>query len=118
MEGWQTQLVAAPAVEVASRLQLTVLLPAYNEAEAIGRVLREIVEALSALPGNLPWDYEILVVDDASTDRTADVVDAFAAECWQCAVRLIRCTENRGAGAARKVGIRAARGEIIVMLDA
>src|SRR5436190_8438448 len=87
MEGWQTQLVAAPAVEVASRLQLTVLLPAYNEEQAIGGVLEEIVEALSesrhlAPPDDshlaprdgsargarrLLWDYEILVVDDAST---------------------------------------------------
>ncbi len=130
MEGWQTQLVAAPAVELASRLQLTILLPAYNEAEAIGRVLEEIVETLSESGHLAPrddssrgarrplWDYEILVVDDASTDRTAEVVETFAADCWQCAVRLIRCPENRGAGAARKVGIRAARGEIIVMLDA
>src|SRR5436190_19733004 len=87
MEGWQTQLVAAPAMEVASRLQLTVLLPAYNEEQAIGSVLEEIVEALSAeSSGHTPYavtglgvgystssapttfDYEILVVDDASTD--------------------------------------------------
>ncbi len=94
MEGWQTQVVAAPTVEVAARLQLTVLLPAYNEAEAIGSVLAEIVEALSACTHPAPrdekwptcsashrqlaervahtWEYEILVVDDASTDRTAE----------------------------------------------
>jgi len=128
MDAWQTQLVAAPAVEVASRLQLTVLLPAYNEEAAIGRVLEEIVDVLSADAHRAarddraakapPLDYEILVVDDASTDRTAEIVEAFAAECWQCPVRLIRCAENRGAGAARKVGVRAARGDIIVMLDA
>ncbi len=133
MEGWQTQVVAAPSVEAAQRLQVTILLPAYNEAEAIGRVLEEIVETLSQSSHlasrddpsrgarrllSAPLEYEILVVDDASTDGTAEAVEAFAAECWQCAVRLIRCPENRGAGAARKVGIRAARGEIIVMLDA
>jgi glycosyltransferase involved in cell wall biosynthesis len=117
MEGWQTQLMAAPEVEAAKRLQVTVLLPAYNEELAIRQVLEEIVEALSCSRDE-SLDYEILVVDDASTDRTAEIVEQFAAECWQCSVRLVRCPENRGAGAARKVGVRQARGEIIVMLDA
>jgi glycosyltransferase involved in cell wall biosynthesis len=114
MEGWQTQLVAAPAVDAPIRLALTVLLPAYNEEQALGVVLREVVDALAATR----IDYEILVVDDGSTDGTALVAQEFAAECWQCPVRVIRCPVNRGAGAARKVGIRAAAGEIIVMLDA
>lgn len=116
MDGWRTQLLAAPEVDAATRTQVTVLLPAYNEELAIGRVLGEIVEALSQ--GEEPLAYEILVVDDASTDRTADLAEEFALDCWQCAVRVIRCPENRGAGAARKVGVRQARGEIVVMLDA
>ncbi len=95
-------------------LPLTVLLPAYNEQEAIGTVLAEVVEALE----NRLFQYEILVVDDGSTDGTARVVQQFARECWQCPVRLIRHPERRGAGAARKTGIRQARGEVIVMLDA
>jgi glycosyltransferase involved in cell wall biosynthesis len=118
MEGWHTQLVAAPQSEAgadsAARVALTVLLPAYNEEQAIGRVLEEIVEALA--DEDLP--YEIVVVDDASTDRTPQIVEQFAATSWRCPVRLIRLPENRGAGAARKVGIRAARGDIVVMLDA
>ncbi|MFH1920447.1 MAG: glycosyltransferase family 2 protein [Planctomycetota bacterium] len=114
MEGWQTQAVAAPAVEVAAPWQLTVLLPAYNEQDAIEQVLEEIVDALSEEQVR----YEILVVDDASTDRTADLAERFARSCWTCPVRVVRCPENRGAGAARKVGIRHARGEIVVMLDA
>jgi glycosyltransferase involved in cell wall biosynthesis len=114
MDGWQTQLVADAAAEVERGCYLSVLLPAYNEELAIERVLRETVEALS----DEPFRFEIVVVDDASTDRTADLAEAFAAECWQCSVRVIRCPENRGAGAARKVGVRASTGEIIVMLDA
>ena len=47
MEGWQTQLAAVPATEQSQHLRLTVLLPAYNEEQAIGRVLGEIVEALA-----------------------------------------------------------------------
>ncbi len=114
MDGWQTQLVAAPQVEISPRLALTVLMPAYNEEAAILSVLGEIVEALAAEP----LEFEILVVDDASTDRTAELVEQFAAGCWQCEVRLVRRPEQRGAGAARKVGVREARGDIIVMLDA
>jgi len=114
MDGWQTQVVTASAAEVAPQWQLTVLLPAYNEQRAIQRVLGEIVEVLS----EEPIRYEILVVDDASTDQTATLADQFARSCWQCPVGVIRCGERRGAGAARKVGIRQARGEIVVMLDA
>jgi glycosyltransferase involved in cell wall biosynthesis len=114
MEGWQTQLLADPSIEVAAQIKLTVLLPAYNEELAIGSVLAEVVEALA----DADIAYEILVVDDASTDSTADAAERFAQDCWQCPVRIIRCAENRGAGAARKIGVRQARGEIVLMLDA
>ena len=114
MERWQTQSLAAPAAEVHEQVQVTVLLPAFNEENAIEGVLREIVEALA----DEPRCYEIVVVDDASSDQTAERAERFAADCWQCAVRVIRSPENRGAGAARKLGIRQARGEIVVMLDA
>ncbi len=114
MDGWQTQIVTASATEVASTCQLTVLLPTYNEELAIEPVLEEIVGALSSTAIR----YEILIVDDASTDATAELAERYAADCWQCPIRVIRCPENRGAGAARKVGIRNAQGEIVVMLDA
>lgn len=114
MDGWQTQVVTASATEVASTCQLTVLLPTYNEQLAIEPVLEEIVGALSSTAIR----YEILIVDDASTDATAELAERYAADCWQCPIRVIRCPENRGAGAARKVGIRNAQGEIVVMLDA
>ena len=114
MEGWQTEVATATATRSVPRWQLSVVLPAYNEGEAIQRVLEEIVEAVS----QEPIRYEILVVDDASTDGTAERAEEFARTCWQCPVRVIRCPERRGAGAARKVGIRRSEGEIVVMLDA
>lgn len=114
MEGWQTEVVTASAAHLDQQCQLSVILPAYNEQKAIERVLAEIVEALA----DEPLRYEILVVDDASTDGTPELAEQFAMTCWQCPVRVIRCVERRGAGAARKVGIRQARGDLIVMLDA
>ena len=71
MDGWQTQVVTASATDVSTTPKLTVLLPAYNEEEAIRDVLEEIVEALA---DDGP-SYEILVVDDASTDRTAELAE-------------------------------------------
>jgi glycosyltransferase involved in cell wall biosynthesis len=88
-------------------LDLTVLLPCYDEEEAIGPVIRELREALSGWPGR----YEILVVDDASTDHSVERAEAEG-------VRVARRVQNAGAGAARKTGIREARGRLVAMLDA
>jgi glycosyltransferase involved in cell wall biosynthesis len=114
MDGLQTQGVAASATETLAPWHLSVVLPTYNERQAIEQVLGEIVEALP----DASIRYEILVVDDASTDGTAELAEHFSRSCWQCPVHVIRCPEQRGAGAARKVGVRHARGEIVVMLDA
>src|SRR5688572_16274868 len=98
MDGWQTQLLADSSVAAATRIKLTGLRPAYNEELAIARVLAEVVEALTESDGSC----EVLVVADVSTDRTAEVAEQFPLGCWQCPVRVVRCPENRGAGAARK----------------
>lgn len=87
--------------------QVTILLPAYNEQEAIGRVIDDVRAAMS----RTAYRYEILVVDDCSTDGTAEVAR-------ERGVRVLRHPVNRGSGAARRTGILEARGEIIVMLDA
>lgn len=104
----------SPVSVPSKRLDVSILLPAYNEEAAIESVLREIVDALAGEPVR----YEILVVDDASTDATASKAEAFGRQCRHCEVRVIRRPVRQGAGAARKTGIRAAAGEIVVMLDA
>lgn len=81
---------------------VTVIIPAYNEAGVIGGV----VEAIRRLHP----DYEILVVNDGSTDDTDQVAAAAGA-------RVISHPENRGNGAAIKTGIRSARGRLLVMMD-
>jgi glycosyltransferase involved in cell wall biosynthesis len=86
--------------------QISVIVPAYDEAESIGQVLTDLNSALSA--GDLT--YEVIVVDDGSTDRTPDIAQASG-------VRLLQHGVNRGYGAALKTGIRAARGEWIVITD-
>jgi glycosyltransferase involved in cell wall biosynthesis len=89
-----------------SRVDVSVVLPAFNEEEAVEGVVREVRESLRDWPGT----WEILVVDDASEDSTAERAEALA-------VRVIRRAINGGSGAARKTGIRESRGELVAMLD-
>jgi glycosyltransferase involved in cell wall biosynthesis len=88
-------------------VDLSVVLPCFNEAEAIAPVIREVRAGLAAWPGT----WEILVVDDASTDQSADRAEREG-------VRVVRRVENSGSGASRKTGVVAARGAIVAMLDA
>ena len=95
-------------------LQVSVLLPAFNEGAAIAGVLREVVAVMS----ETPYTFEVLIVDDASTDDTAARAEQCAIDERWTNVRVVRRANNGGAGAARKTGVRAARGAWIVMLDA
>lgn len=88
-------------------LQVSIVLPAYNEELAIGSVIDAVRQAMDSTD----YSYEILVVDDCSTDATAEKAAAKG-------VRVIRHSVNRGSGAARRTGVLEARGEIVVMLDA
>ncbi len=82
----------------------TVIIPAFNEALSI----RPLVERILALP----LDLEILVVDDASTDGTAEALDGLEN------VSVIRHPANRGNGAAVKTALRQARTEWCLIIDA
>lgn len=88
--------------------QVSVIVPAYNEAQAIGKVLSDLEAACKADR----LIYEILVVDDGSTDDTAAIAERSA-----IAKRVLRHGVNQGYGAALKTGIHAARGEWVVITD-
>ena len=87
-------------------VKITILIPAYNEAHSIKEVIRR-VKAL-----DLSYDYEILVVDDGSSDQTSEIVKKMSD------VRLITHKVNKGKGAALKTGFKAADGDIVVIQDA
>lgn len=84
-------------------IKLSLILPARNEAEGLRRLLPELVATLP--------DAEIIVVDDGSDDGTLAV-------CKQHSVRVIRHPYPKGNGAAVKSGARAARGEVLIFMDA
>jgi glycosyltransferase involved in cell wall biosynthesis len=82
---------------------VSVVIPAYNEELLVGATVR----ALCDLPGIA----EIVVVDDGSTDRTAQAAE-------EAGARVVRSGTNRGKGAALAAGIETARGGILLLLDA
>jgi dolichol-phosphate mannosyltransferase len=98
-------------------LALSIVAAAHNEQENLSRLLAEITETLDATRIR----YEVIVVDDGSTDRTAQVLADLAAGYTQLrALKLLNTPAGAGSGqsAAFCAGIRAARGDVIVMLDA
>ncbi len=91
---------------------LSVIIPAYNEANTIAHVI-QAVEAVDLRP--LGLEKEIIIVDDGSTDQTPEVLKS-----WDSspAVRLHRHEQNRGKGSAQRTGLGLARGDIILFQDA
>lgn len=94
-------------------LDLTVVLPVYNEAECIVGVLDELFEVLALLPQTR---YEVIAVDDGSTDQTPDLL--LQATTRHSALRLLRLDPNAGQSAAMGAAFRAAQGHAVVTLDA
>jgi glycosyltransferase involved in cell wall biosynthesis len=91
---------------------LSLIVPAFNEADAIAQA---IVEADAAIRAAFA-EYEILVVDDGSSDRTVAVVESRLSPFPK--TRLLRHFENRGYGAALRTGFEAARFDLIAFTDA
>lgn len=83
---------------------LTVVIPAYNEEHGLTKVLPELIE-------NLENGWEVIVVDDGSTDKTAEIVKGYKK------IQLVKHPYNKGYGAALKTGIRSAKNEAILLMD-
>ena len=88
---------------------LSVVIPAYNEERFIGTLI-ERIEAVDLSP--LGYAMELIVVDDKSKDRTAEIVAAIPG------VRLVRQEKNGGKGRAVRAGIAAATGDLLIIQDA
>ena len=83
----------------------SVVIPVYNRAHILGRALESVLAQSFG-------DFEVVVVDDGSTDNPSTVVDSL----WDDRIRYLR-QDNRGGGAARNLGIDAAHGRFVAFLD-
>ncbi len=99
------------------RIDLSVVAPAHNEQDNVGPLVDEVEAALEALG----LDYELIVVDDGSTDETpARLRELLETHGRLVVVRLADTPPGRGLGqsAAFGAGVQAARGQLVAMLDA
>lgn len=86
---------------------VSVVIPAYNEEGAI----RDTIQEVRSVMEKSPFEYELLIVDDGSEDRTVELAIAEGAT-------VIQQPENRGYGASLKTGIRRSKFDVIVITDA
>lgn len=102
-------LLRPPGWGTAADVDLSVVIPAYNEAGRLPRTL----DRIAAWAAELPLRVELVVVDDGSSDTTAA-----AAAVHPCGCGVIRLCANAGKGAAVRTGMLAARGRVIAFTDA
>ncbi len=87
---------------------LSVIVPCHNERSTVAELLKRVIA--------VPVSKEIIVVDDASTDGSPDIVEQLAKR--EPVIRLIRIEKNVGKGAALRRGFAEARGEVVIVQDA
>lgn len=94
-------------------MEISVIIPTYNRADILCR-------AIDSVLSQTYQDFEIIIVDDGSTDKTKEVLDEYMAGMDPSSSRKIKYIykENGGAGSARNAGIDAASGDYIAFLDA
>src|SRR6202000_2080334 len=88
---------------------LSILMPVYNERERVEQAITEVLDT------ELPSEFELIIVDDGSTDGTLDILRG---RDWGDRVRLLEHGHNQGKGAAIQTALREARGEFACIFDA
>jgi len=91
-------------------MKLSVVVPVFNESETIAQVLDRLSQ--------VPFEKEIIVVDDGSTDGTRDILKRRESECDSAVMRFLFQPQNQGKGAAIRAGIAVARGDVVLVQDA
>jgi len=93
-------------------MDLSIIIPMFNEAENVRATVSRVEEALASFEG----DYEIVAVNDGSIDNTLEILKETATK--DSRVRIVSYRKNAGRGMALRAGFKEARGEIIVSIDA
>ena len=87
---------------------LSVIIPAFNEVRTIQQIVEEVKE--------VPIDKEVIIVNDGSTDGTYEILEQMRREEPQ--LKIVQCKENRGKGAAIRLGLGHVTGNVVVIQDA
>jgi len=95
-------------------MQLSIIIPAYNEADRIGRTLEKTLNYLS----RQEYSSEIIVVSDGSRDQTRSVVENNFTACGQVVLKMLEYHPNRGKGYAVRYGVLKSRGRHVLFMDA
>lgn len=91
-----------------TNITLSVLIPAYNEANTIGRVLKAL-DATRLI-------HEVIVIDDASTDETPEIIQAYKPASY--VIQILKHEKNQGKGAAIRTGLQKVTGNYVLIQDA
>jgi glycosyltransferase involved in cell wall biosynthesis len=111
METWETSMGRrSKTTSEESQPTVSIVVPAFNEASRIGDSIRKIDDFIR----QSPISFELIVVDDGSSDNTAAIVNQFSIK----ALRLIRNPQNRGKGYSVRQGVLAATGKYVLFTDA
>uniref|UniRef100_A0A1B0D386 Dolichyl-phosphate beta-glucosyltransferase n=1 Tax=Phlebotomus papatasi TaxID=29031 RepID=A0A1B0D386_PHLPP len=108
-----------PSIEEEPALDLSVIVPAYNEEDRLGKMLDECLEYLNKRRMTRPFlSFEVIIVSDGSTDRTVEVANKYSRANGCDHVRVLPLVRNRGKGGAVRLGVQSCRGQYILFVDA
>lgn len=108
-----------PTLDAKPELSLTVVIPAMNEEERLPHMMKDCLGYLkkrSRTDSSFTW--EVIIVDDGSSDSTAQLGHSYSKEESVHSVRVLKLEKNRGKGGAVRLGALCARGKTILMADA
>ncbi|RZC32721.1 dolichyl-phosphate beta-glucosyltransferase [Asbolus verrucosus] len=111
-------VVLFPSINDESSVQLSVVVPAYNEEERLSPMLEECVKFLETRSEQSEFTYEIIIVSDGSTDDTLKVANMWCEQLGTNKLRVLELETNRGKGGAVRLGVQSARGAVILFADA
>ena len=100
--------------QVSNSPMISVVAPVYNEAKIVQTFVMEVQQAIAAL--RPPIGYEIILVNDGSTDGSAERLDAIAGDSTGC-IKVIHLSRNFGHGPAISAGLDHARGDAVILMD-
>lgn len=100
-------------------IDLSVIVPAYNEEERMPQMLNEAITHLNKRQKSSPtYKYEIIIVDDGSKDKTTETALLYSEKYGTEKVRVLTLEQNRGKGGAIRLGMMSARGQWLLFADA